>query len=101
MTDPELIRRCASCPINGAGANIRILGAVAEIMVLSPKGNEWVTTAQEMESEVGCLTVENDKLLARLALEGAHLSPEELVPARECATRLRYSTCDNFQITST
>jgi hypothetical protein len=34
VADPELIRRCDSCPINGASTDIqKTLGAVAEIMV--------------------------------------------------------------------
>lgn len=97
MTDPE--SSCDTCPINEASASTRILSAVAEIMVLNSEGDEWVTTAREMESEVGCLAVENDKLLASLALKGAGLSAEELIPARECAARLRDNTCDNFDQT--
>jgi|GEM_PF-6675406 len=97
MTDPKLINRCDSCPINGVSTNIqKTLGAVAEIMVLDFPGDQWVTTAQEMERGVGCLVVDNDKLLASLALKGEHLSAEELAHARECAARLRNNTCDNY-----
>jgi hypothetical protein len=62
-------------------------------MFLNP---ERFTISVFYKREVGCLSVENDKLLANLALEGACLSPEELVPARECAGRLRDGTCNNF-----